>query len=98
MAVIKSTVTKTAVSLGKQRSYHDLVEYLDTHWSMPRPVSLDRMRQLDQALGSVAHTLNTVLVAGTKGKSLTIHFASKLLREEGVSVGAFYAPHILTYN
>ena len=38
------------------------------------------------------------LVAGTNGKSLTVHLTAKLLKAEGLKVGAFYAPHILTYN
>ena len=56
------------------------------------------MKKLDQAFGNPSQKVNTVLVAGTNGKSLTINFAAQLLREEGLKVGTFYAPHILTYN
>ena len=56
------------------------------------------MKKLNAAFNNVADKLNTVLVTGTNGKSLTIHFAAKLLREEGLTVGTFQEPYILTYN
>lgn len=81
---------------GRQRSYNEIVELLDARWSEPRDTS--HITRLDKALGSPAKKLDTILVAGTNGKSLTMYFATRLLKEEGISVGAFYAPHILTYN
>ena len=56
------------------------------------------MKKLDAAFGSLATKLNTILVGGTNGKSLSINFMAQLLREEGLNVGTFYAPHMLTYN
>lgn len=89
---------KSSVVVGKQRSYNEVVEYLDSRWAVPAEQSLDRMKKLDQALGNPSQKLKTIFVAGTNGKSLTVHFAAKLLKEEGLNVGAFYAPHLLTYN
>ncbi len=87
------------VTTGKQRSYNEVVEYLDSHWSTNlNDTNLTCMKQLDQAFGSVSQKLNTILVTGTNGKSLTLNFATKLFREEGLKVGTFYTPHILTYN
>ncbi len=82
----------------KQRSYADIVEYLDSHWSVARPESLDRSKTLDQALQNPSKALRSILVAGSNGKSLTINFASKLLATEGLKVGAYYSPHILVYQ
>ncbi len=95
----KQQSTPTAPGLGKQRNYYEIVEYLDKHWSVNATHnSLERMQQLDQAFSSVSKKVPTIAVAGTNGKSLTIHFATKLFKAEGLTVGAFYAPHILTYN
>ena len=88
-----------SVTLGKQRSYNEVVEYLNARWSYNRTdKNLTVMTQLDKAFNNPSKDLNVVSVAGTNGKSLTINFVTQLLREEGLSVGSFYAPHILTYN
>ena len=87
------------IELGvKQRTYNEIVDYLDAHWAMAREKSLDRTKQLDTAVGSPSGAIPAIIVAGTNGKSLTIHFASKLLHAEGLTVGAYYSPHVLTYN
>ncbi|HVW99591.1 MAG TPA: hypothetical protein VHA52_03995, partial [Candidatus Babeliaceae bacterium] len=98
MIDIAKQTSKSSVTLIKQRNYNELVEYLDKHWSVAPAASLERMKALDQALGTVSQKVNVILVAGTNGKSLTVHFAGRLLKEEGVKVGTFYFPHILTYN
>ena len=95
----KQLGTKETAALGKQRSYNEIIEFLDAHWQTnTADKNLAVMKKLDQALGNPSQKVNTVLVAGTNGKSLTINFAAQLLREEGLKVGTFYAPHILTYN
>ncbi len=92
-------VTKGSVVLGKQRNYNELIEFLDKSWQVNKnSKTLDRIRKLDAAFGSPSAKLNTILVSGTNGKSLTIHLTAKLLKEEGLKIGTFYAPHILTYN
>lgn len=98
MDIRKQSLAKNAAQ-GKQRNYNEVVEYLDKHWSTNQESkSLDRMKQLDQAFGSPSQKINTLLVSGTNGKSLTVHLTAKLLKAEGLKVGAFYSPHILTYN
>ncbi len=82
----------------KQRSYADIITYLDSHWSIPQQESLERMKMLDQEMHYPSKALRTILVAGSNGKSLTINFAAKLLSSEGLKVGAYYAPHVLTYQ
>ncbi|CAN5192734.1 folylpolyglutamate synthase/dihydrofolate synthase family protein [soil metagenome] len=95
----KQLNTKDSVALAKQRSYNEVIEFLDAHWtSNLTDKNLSVMKKLDQAFANPSQKLNTILVAGTNGKSLTINFAAQLLREEGLKVGTFYAPHILTYN
>lgn len=95
---LQQTGARKSLIVGKQRSYNEIVDYLDQHWSVAPDLSLDRTRQLDKALDSASQKVPSILVAGTNGKSLTVHFASRLLKEEGLKVGAYIAPHILMYN
>lgn len=91
--------TKGVTAPGKQRSYNEIVDFLDTNWETNKnDLSLAIIKQLDQALGSLTQKVNTILVTGTNGKSLTAHFSTRLLAQEGLSVGTFFAPHLLTYN
>lgn len=95
----KQAIKESSAALGKQRSYNEIIEFLDAHWKTnSTDKGLTVIKKLDQALGTPSQKVNTVLVAGTNGKSLTINFAAQLLREEGLAVGTFYSPHILTYN
>ena len=95
----QTTSTKDPIVLAKQRSYNEVIEFLDKNWTVPvQDRGLSSIKKIDQALGQPSAHLNTILVAGTTGKSLTINYACQLLKEEGLSVGSFYAPHILTYN
>ena len=98
MNSVQQPDSRKAVILGKQRNYNDVVEYLNQHWAVAPDTSLERMRKLDKALDFLSQKIPSILVAGTNGKSLTVHFAAKLLQEEGLSVGSLSAPHILLYN
>ena len=96
-----STQKPTAASKGsiKLRSYNEVIDYLETHWTANRAdTTLSSLKQLDKALGSLSQKVPSIVIAGTNGKSLTSHFTTRLLREEGLTVGTFYAPHLLTYN
>lgn len=91
--------TSKVVVPNKQYSYHELVEYLDTCWSPERKdTSLSCIKKLNNEFGTPSEKINAILVTGTNGKSLTTYFTARLLRQEGLSVGAFFAPHLLTYN
>ena len=61
---------KTRVGVGSQRTYSDVVEYLDSHWTPSKPAkNLNNIRALDKALGSPSKSLNTIHVGGTNGKT-----------------------------
>ena len=98
MKTVSKQTRKSAVTVGKQRSYNEIIELLDKSWKPLSQKTLANVKKLDQALGTVSQKLNTILVTGTNGKSLTINFTAQLLKQEGLSVGTFYAPHLLTYN
>lgn len=91
-------IAKGAAVLGKQRTYHEVVDYLDQHWAVAEQPTLERMKKLDQAFGFLSQKINTIFIGGLSGKSLTAHFATRLLKEEGLKVGSFFSPHFLNYN
>lgn len=94
----KQTTIKSEVPIARQRNYGEVVEFLDKHWTVSTNDQLARVKKLDAALGRHAKTLKAIAITGTNGKSITINLTSKLLAEEGLKIGAMYAPHILTYN
>ena len=82
-----------------QRSYNEIINYLDSLKSYDySQESVNRMKQLDQLLGEISNKIDTILIGGTNGKSSTLHFTSKLLKEEGFKVGLSYSKHFLNYN
>ncbi len=85
---------------GKQRSYAEIAEFFDGNWSHDtnRQVSLERMKALDAALGHPGAKTPAIFICGTNGKSLTTHFAGRLLTEEGLTVATMLSPHILSYQ
>lgn len=98
------TVTQTRQendhkALGKVRNYNEVVAYLDALKPLEyNEKVVERMKKLDALFDNVSQKIDTILVAGTNGKSSTIHFASKLLKEEGLKVGAAYSTHFLVYS
>lgn len=96
--ILKQTTLRGAV-VERQYSYQELIAFLDAHWSEElKDRSLSCVKILDKACGSPSQRINTILVTGTNGKSLTTHFIARLLRQEGLAVGAFYSPHVLSYT
>lgn len=99
MLINKQVQKKGVTSLDKIRSYNEIVEYLDSlTYAEYNENVLDRMSALNSLFDNVTNKVDTILVSGTNGKSLTLHFAAKLLKEEGFKVGLAYSSHILTYN
>lgn len=84
---------------GKSRNYNEVIDHLlslkQYEYSQESRV---RMKELDAYFDNVSSKIDIILVGGTNGKSSTIHFAGKLLKEEGLKVGSSYSGHFLTYN
>jgi len=98
MITVEQTKKKSG-SLGKTRSYGEVVDYLSSVSSYEYSQdALLRMKELDKAFNNVLSKIDTILVGGTNGKSSSMHFAGKLLKEEGFKVGAAYSTHLLNYN
>ncbi len=94
------TIKKSSIGgLGKIRNYGQVVQLLNSLRSFDyNEKVIERMKKLDQLLGNVSKKMDIILVGGTNGKSLSIYFATKLLKEEGFKVGAAYSSHFLNYN
>lgn len=89
----------TGEYLGSQKSYNDVINYLDSLKSYEYcQESIDRIKLLDELLGDISNKTDTILIGGTNGKSSTIHFTCKLLKEEGFKVASCYSNHFLNYN
>lgn len=85
--------------LSKVRNYSQVVQLLDSL----RPFDynekvLSKMKKMDSLLGHISKKMDIILVGGMNGKSLSMHFATKLLKEEGFKVAVAYSSHFLNYN
>ncbi len=99
MITSTSTISKVEQHLEKSVHYGDIIARLETaHVAEYSAKAVERMTRLDAALGFISQKIDIILVGGTNGKSLTIHFASKLFKEEGIIAGECYSSHILSYN
>ncbi len=88
-----------SITPPKPLSYNEIVEFLDKNWGTNlEDTSLSKLKQLDAFLDHPSKKLPSILISGTNGKSLTTGFATQLLKEENLKVGAFTSPHVLTYN
>lgn len=96
---IKKGISEQNSAATRSRSYQEIVTYLNEHWNVAaHDQTIERMTQLDRHFDRISQKRDAVIVCGTNGKSLTVHFATKLLQAEGLSVGALFSPHILSYN
>ncbi len=90
---------KSGSPLGKIRNYNEIIDHLSSLKSYEySETAVQRMQQLDKALNSPSSNIDVILVCGTNGKSLTMHFAAKLLKEEQFKVGISYSSNFLSYN
>lgn len=89
------TQTKGHVVQQQQRSYQEVITYLDQHWKISKPTTI---KKLDSLLGNLSTKLSTIIISGTNGKSTTINYLTKLLAAEGLQIGTFSSPHFAYYN
>ena len=57
--------------------------------------SLERMERLLSLLGDPHTKINTVHIAGTKGKGSTATMLAKMLEANGYTVGLYTSPHLV---
>jgi dihydrofolate synthase / folylpolyglutamate synthase len=64
----------------------------------PEEFGLDRMRALLRALGGPGRELRSVHVVGSNGKSTAARTVEALLAGEGLHVGAYLSPHVVSWS
>ncbi len=88
--VLADECLESAAPGGEVWAYIDGLERLG--WKL----GLERVTQLVHALGDPQDTYRTIHVVGTNGKSSTARFISALLEEQGLKVGAYVSPHLVS--
>lgn len=92
----KKTINSEKILNLTNLSYQDVISYFDSNWK--QPTSLKAISQLDKSFGYPSKETPSIIISGTNGKSITAHFTTKLLHEEGIKVGTFFTPHTEAYN
>lgn len=96
---IEQARKKAGGQLGKIRNYNEIVDHLNSLKAYEySEAAVQRMQQLDKACNSPSNNIDIILVCGTNGKSLAMHFAARLLKEEQFKVGVSYSTNFLSYN
>ena len=74
----------------------DVWEYVNGLERLGIRLGLERVTKLAEALGSPHKAYRTIHVVGTNGKSSTTRFISALLEAQGLKVGAYVSPHLIS--
>jgi dihydrofolate synthase/folylpolyglutamate synthase len=99
----RSKSAKTGKSPKSIRTYDSAMKYLTSHTDYERMLrvrynsdtfNLDRMRLLLKKLGNPHEKIESVHIAGTKGKGSTAMMLASMLKSCGHRVGLYTSPHI----
>ncbi|HJS69899.1 MAG TPA: Mur ligase family protein, partial [Gaiellaceae bacterium] len=74
------------------------LEWLESLSPWPEEFGLGRMRELLARLGNPQLGLRAIHVVGTNGKTTTTRMAEALLSAEGLRVGAYTSPHVVSWG
>ena len=72
--------------------------YLESLSPWPEEFGLGRMHELLERLGHPERRYPAVHVVGTNGKSTTASMTEALLRSEGLRVGTYLSPHVVSWR
>lgn len=99
LTTVRKQPQKPVEESGKGKNYNEVIALLNVLPQIACDKSAaERVKQLDLLCGNPSKGIDVVLVGGTNGKSSTIHFAAKLLHEEGYKVGYLLSSHFLAFN
>lgn len=77
-------------------SPEEVWEYINGLERLGWRLGLERVTRLVEELGSPHKAYRTIHVVGTNGKSSTTRFISALLETQGLTVGAYVSPHLIS--
>jgi dihydrofolate synthase/folylpolyglutamate synthase len=72
--------------------------YLESLTPWPEEFGLGRMQELLERLGHPERRYPAVHVVGTNGKSTTASMTEALLRAQGLRVGTYLSPHVISWR
>jgi dihydrofolate synthase/folylpolyglutamate synthase len=87
-------------------TYQHAIEYLMSFLDLEKTpgqkyhdasYNLEGFRQLLNQLGNPQNSFKSILVAGTKGKGSTAAFIESSLRAQGLKVGLYTSPHLISF-
>jgi len=81
-----------------ERSLSDWLAYLEQLHPTTIDMGLERVRQVAERLQLQRPAPSVITVTGTNGKGSTCVFLAELLLAEGLRVGVYSSPHLLSYN
>lgn len=81
---------------GRACSPEEVWAYVNGLERLGMRLGLERVSKLVEALGSPQEAYRTIHVVGTNGKSSTTRFISSLLETQGLKVGAYVSPHLVS--
>ncbi|WP_137885408.1 bifunctional tetrahydrofolate synthase/dihydrofolate synthase [Pseudomonas sp. 2FE] len=80
------------------RTLADWLAYLEQLHPSAIDMGLERSREVARRLGLGKPAVKVITVTGTNGKGSTCAFLASLLQEQGLKVGVYSSPHLLSYN
>ena len=80
----------------RRQSKEEIWEYVDSLERLGWKLGLERVTKLVEVLGDPQKAYRTIHVVGTNGKSSTTRFISSLLEAQGLTVGAYVSPHLVS--
>ncbi len=87
-------------------TYQHAIEYLMSFLDLEKTpgqkyhdstYNLDGFRQLLNQVGNPQNSFKSILVAGTKGKGSSAAFIESTLRAQGLKVGLYSSPHLISF-
>jgi len=87
-------------------TYPEAVQYLETfinyekkdEYGYRQSFKLERMRNLVSLLGDPQKGINSIHIAGTKGKGSTSAITQSILRNAGFKTGLYTSPHLVSFT
>lgn len=81
---------------GMMPSAGEVWDYIDGLERLGWKLGLERVGALVHALGDPQKAYRTIHVVGTNGKSSTTRFIAALLQAQGLKVGSYVSPHLIS--
>lgn len=81
-----------------KRTLEQWLSYLEGLHPSAIDMGLERSAKVFRQLGLARPAPKVITVTGTNGKGSSCAFLAQMLRAQGLSVGMYNSPHLLTYN